>query len=162
MLIRHALRNALLPATTVMGLQVGFLLGGALLVEDVFSWPGIGRYATLATTHAGLQRHDGRDPVAAVIYVLGQPAGGYPVSGARSSDHVLMAPDSPPGWTEGGSTTRAGVSPSTGPLAAGLSFASELDLEPVRSVGTRLRRNILVRNLDARIRSMCVGAHHRR
>ena len=47
--LRHALRNALLPATTVMGLNIGFLLGGALLVEDVFAWPGIGRYATNAT-----------------------------------------------------------------------------------------------------------------
>lgn len=43
--IRHALKNALLPAITVIGLQIGLLLGGAVLVEIVFSWPGIGRYA---------------------------------------------------------------------------------------------------------------------
>ncbi|MFO7246209.1 MAG: ABC transporter permease [Thermaerobacter sp.] len=41
-LYRHALRNALIPVLTVVGLQVGFLLGGAVLVEMVFSWPGIG------------------------------------------------------------------------------------------------------------------------
>jgi peptide/nickel transport system permease protein len=38
----HALRNALLPAVTVSGLLVSFLLGGAVIVEIVFSWPGIG------------------------------------------------------------------------------------------------------------------------
>jgi peptide/nickel transport system permease protein len=42
--IRHALRNALLPVITVVGLQVGFLLSGAILTETVFSWPGIGRW----------------------------------------------------------------------------------------------------------------------
>ncbi len=41
---RHALRNALLPVVTVIGLQLGFLLGGAILTETVFSWPGIGRW----------------------------------------------------------------------------------------------------------------------
>lgn len=40
---RHALRNALLPVITVMGLQVGSLLGGAVLTETVFAFPGIGR-----------------------------------------------------------------------------------------------------------------------
>jgi peptide/nickel transport system permease protein len=41
--IRHALRNALIPVVTVVGLQIGGLLGGAVLTETVFSWPGIGR-----------------------------------------------------------------------------------------------------------------------
>ena len=40
--IRHALKNALIPVVTVVGLQVGALLGGAVLTETVFSWPGIG------------------------------------------------------------------------------------------------------------------------
>lgn len=39
---RHALRNALIPVITVAGLQMGFLLGGAVIVEQVFAWPGIG------------------------------------------------------------------------------------------------------------------------
>jgi len=39
----HALRNALIPIVTVSGLQFGFLLGGAVVVETVFSWPGVGR-----------------------------------------------------------------------------------------------------------------------
>lgn len=42
---RHILRNALLPIVTVIGLQAGSLLGGAVLVETVFSWPGLGRLA---------------------------------------------------------------------------------------------------------------------
>jgi peptide/nickel transport system permease protein len=42
---RHGLKNAMLPAVTVMGLQLGLLLSGTVLVEIVFSWPGIGRYA---------------------------------------------------------------------------------------------------------------------
>ncbi len=40
----HALRNALIPVVTVLGLQVGALLGGAILTETVFSWPGVGHW----------------------------------------------------------------------------------------------------------------------
>lgn len=43
--IRHALRNALIPVVTLIGLQIGFLLGGAVVTETVFSWPGVGRLA---------------------------------------------------------------------------------------------------------------------
>jgi peptide/nickel transport system permease protein len=42
-LIRHVLRNALLPVVTMVGVQAGALLGGAVLVETVFAWPGVGR-----------------------------------------------------------------------------------------------------------------------
>lgn len=41
--IRHALRNALIPVVAVFGLQLGWLLGGSVIVESVFSWPGLGR-----------------------------------------------------------------------------------------------------------------------
>jgi glutathione transport system permease protein len=41
--VRHALRNALIPVVTMMGLQFGFLLGGSIVVEKVFNWPGLGR-----------------------------------------------------------------------------------------------------------------------
>jgi peptide/nickel transport system permease protein len=44
-LFHHALRNALLPILTVAGLQFGNLISGALLVETVFNWPGMGRLA---------------------------------------------------------------------------------------------------------------------
>jgi len=40
----HALRNAMIPVVTVIGLQAGALLGGAVLTETIFSWPGIGRW----------------------------------------------------------------------------------------------------------------------
>lgn len=40
---KHGLRNALIPVVTMMGLQFGFLLGGAIVVEKVFNWPGLGR-----------------------------------------------------------------------------------------------------------------------
>lgn len=41
---RHALKNALIPIVTVVGLQFGYLLGGAVLTESIFSWPGVGRF----------------------------------------------------------------------------------------------------------------------
>jgi peptide/nickel transport system permease protein len=43
-IFRHALRNAFLPVVTVLGLNLGLLLGGAVLTETIFSWPGLGRY----------------------------------------------------------------------------------------------------------------------
>ncbi|MBM3589268.1 MAG: ABC transporter permease [bacterium] len=43
--LRHALRNALVPVITLIGLQIGFLLGGAVVTETVFAWPGVGRLA---------------------------------------------------------------------------------------------------------------------
>ena len=43
--IRHALRNALIPVVTLVGLQAGYLLGGAVVTETIFGWPGVGRLA---------------------------------------------------------------------------------------------------------------------
>ena len=40
--VRHALKNALIPIVTVVGVQAGYLLGGAVLTETVFAWPGVG------------------------------------------------------------------------------------------------------------------------
>lgn len=47
-ILQHAFRNALLPILTIVGLQSGYVLGGAVLVEQVFSWPGIGSLAVNA------------------------------------------------------------------------------------------------------------------
>jgi len=47
-IVGHAFRNALLPVSTVMGLQVGTLLSGAVITETVFAWPGIGQLSTQA------------------------------------------------------------------------------------------------------------------
>ena len=46
----HALRNALIPVVTVLGLQFGGLLGGAVVIETIFAWPGVGRYAIQGIT----------------------------------------------------------------------------------------------------------------
>ena len=62
--IRHALRNALLPVVTIVGLQLGFLLGGAVLTETVFSWPGVGTWLL-----AGIQGRDYPVVQAGVIIV---------------------------------------------------------------------------------------------
>lgn len=43
-IIRHGLRNALIPIVTILGLNFGFMLSGSVIVETVFAWPGIGRY----------------------------------------------------------------------------------------------------------------------
>lgn len=56
--MKHALVNALLPTLTVIGVQFGLLLGGAVVTETIFSWPGVGSYITesiLATDYAPIQ-----------------------------------------------------------------------------------------------------------
>jgi len=47
-ILRHAFRNALIPVVTILGLQIGYLLSGAFIVENVFAWPGIGRFSVQA------------------------------------------------------------------------------------------------------------------
>jgi ABC-type dipeptide/oligopeptide/nickel transport system permease component len=60
---KHALKNAMIPTVTVVGLQLGALLSGAVITESVFAWPGIGKYAVDATL--------GRDyPVVQAIVLL--------------------------------------------------------------------------------------------
>jgi glutathione transport system permease protein len=49
-IFKHCLRNALIPVVTMMGLQFGFLLGGSIVVETVFNWPGLGRLLVDAIT----------------------------------------------------------------------------------------------------------------
>jgi len=69
-LYRHALKNAMIPVITVVGTQVGYLLGGAVLVEFVFSWPGLG---TLVVTGIGTRDYpvvQGATLVIGAIFVL--------------------------------------------------------------------------------------------
>jgi peptide/nickel transport system permease protein len=47
-IVRHALRNILIPLVTVVGLQLGALFGGAVITESIFAWPGVGRLALQA------------------------------------------------------------------------------------------------------------------
>jgi len=67
---RHALRNALIPTVTYMGLQFAGLLGGAIVTEQVFSRPGLGRVAITAINNRDFPVIQGTVLVAAVIYVL--------------------------------------------------------------------------------------------
>ncbi len=68
--VGHALKNALLPTATSLGLQVGLLLSGAFLVEIVFSWPGIGRYAVDAIQHVDYNAIMATTLVIAFIFVV--------------------------------------------------------------------------------------------
>jgi peptide/nickel transport system permease protein len=66
----HALRNAILPVITIGALQLGLLLSGVLLIESIFSWPGIGRYTAQAIVSSDYNGIMGVTIVLAVIYLL--------------------------------------------------------------------------------------------
>jgi len=68
-LFQHALRNALIPIVTVLGLQLGQLLGGAILTETVFSWPGVGRLLVQAISSRDYILLEGAVLVLAVTFV---------------------------------------------------------------------------------------------
>jgi peptide/nickel transport system permease protein len=68
--LRHALRNALLPIVTVVGLQMGGLLGGAVLTETVFAWPGVGRLLVDAIVARDLPLVQGSVLVVSVLFIL--------------------------------------------------------------------------------------------
>ena len=66
----HALRNAILPVVTVIGLQLGMLLSGAIVVETVFAWPGIGRLAVQAIQWRDYALVQAVVLVSAVVFVV--------------------------------------------------------------------------------------------
>ena len=68
--VRHALRNALLPIVTVVGLQLGSLLGGAVLTETVFAWPGVGRMLVDAIIARDLPLVQGTVLVISLLFIL--------------------------------------------------------------------------------------------
>ena len=53
-IFNHALRNALIPILTIIGMQVGTLLGGAVIIEQIFSLPGLGQYVLTGITQRDL------------------------------------------------------------------------------------------------------------
>ncbi|MDP8904913.1 MAG: ABC transporter permease [Chloroflexota bacterium] len=67
---RHVLRNALLPVVTVIGLQTGLLLGGAILTETIFAWPGVGRWIYEAVTTRDYAVIQSGVLILALIFVL--------------------------------------------------------------------------------------------
>lgn len=70
-LFRHALRNALIPVITLAGLQFPFLLGGAIITEQIFNWPGMGRLAVEAITQRDYPTIMGINLLAAVMVIIG-------------------------------------------------------------------------------------------
>ncbi|MDR7544775.1 MAG: ABC transporter permease [Armatimonadota bacterium] len=70
MVYRHALKNALIPVVSIVGLQFASLLGGAVIVETVFGWPGIGRLAVDAIFNRDIPVIQAVVLVAAAIFVL--------------------------------------------------------------------------------------------
>ena len=69
-LVRHALRNALIPIITILGLQFGTLLAGTIVTETIFSWPGIGRLTVQAISSRDYPLLQGCILVIALSYVL--------------------------------------------------------------------------------------------
>lgn len=67
---KHSLKNAIIPVLTVIGLQTGLLLGGAILTETIFSWPGIGRYIYEAIGHRDYPVIQSGILIIATIFVL--------------------------------------------------------------------------------------------
>jgi len=68
--LRHGLRNALIPTVTIIGLTFGSLLSGAVLTETIFSWPGLGRYATASAVSLDFPAVLGVTLLAAVVYPI--------------------------------------------------------------------------------------------
>jgi peptide/nickel transport system permease protein len=69
-ILKHALKNALIPTVTVIGLQVGFLIGGAIVIETVFAVPGIGSFGIEAIIKRDYPQVQAFVLVGALIFVL--------------------------------------------------------------------------------------------
>lgn len=69
-LLRHAFRNAAIPTLTVIALEFGFLLGGAIITETIFSWPGVGRWVFLAVQARDFRVVQGGVLLLATLFVL--------------------------------------------------------------------------------------------
>jgi ABC-type dipeptide/oligopeptide/nickel transport system permease component len=69
-LARHALRNALIPIITVLGLDFGYYLTGSILTETIFSWPGLGRYVVNAIARRDLPAIQGSVLFLSLVFVL--------------------------------------------------------------------------------------------
>ncbi|MEX2356513.1 MAG: nickel ABC transporter permease [Thermaerobacterales bacterium] len=67
---RHALRNAILPVVTILGLSMGTMLGGAVVTETVFAWPGIGQLAVQAVLMRDYPLVQGIVLIGAVVFIL--------------------------------------------------------------------------------------------
>jgi ABC-type dipeptide/oligopeptide/nickel transport system permease component len=68
--LKHALRNALIPVVTLIGLQIGFLMGGSVVTETMFAWPGVGRMAVGAITSSDFPLAQGAILILAVGFMV--------------------------------------------------------------------------------------------
>ena len=69
-ILRHAVRNAFIPTLTVIALEFGYLLGGAVITETIFAWPGVGRWLFLAVQARDFRAVQGGVLLIATIFVL--------------------------------------------------------------------------------------------
>ena len=67
---RHAMKNAISPILTLLGMQAGGMIGGTVLIEKIFSWPGLGSYALDAIASLDLMVVAGITLTMAVIFIL--------------------------------------------------------------------------------------------
>ena len=88
---RHILRNAMLPIATIIGLQTGLLLSGAVLTETVFAWPGIGTLARRRDRSSRLRGPAGRDPLHRGRLRPRQPARRPLLRAAQPADPPVMS-----------------------------------------------------------------------
>jgi len=68
--LKHALKNAAMPIVTIIGLQFGLLLGGALVCEMIFAWPGVGRLMIFAIYNRDFPLVEAAVFVMAMVFVL--------------------------------------------------------------------------------------------
>lgn len=69
-IIRHALKNAMIPVVTVIGSEIGALLGGAVVTETIFSWPGVGRLAMNSISRRDYPMIQGNTLILCTIFLL--------------------------------------------------------------------------------------------
>ena len=91
--VKHGLRSALTPILTIFGLDLGLLLGGAVLTETTFSLPGIGKYAVDAIVNNDLPKVLGVTLVGGVLHHLRQPDRGHALRRRRPAGAVLSERD---------------------------------------------------------------------
>jgi len=70
LVLKHALKNAIIPVITVIGLEFGYLLGGAVLTESIFSWPGLGRWLFTAFGNKDVIQVQGGVLFVAILFML--------------------------------------------------------------------------------------------
>ena len=89
---KHALRNALIPVVTIVGFEIGVLIGGAAIIETIFGLPGVGYDAPAGDLRPRLPRDPGDDAADRVHLHLRQPARRHPLRRPRPEDHAGMSP----------------------------------------------------------------------